>query len=101
MPHGIDGAGRVVGQADAPDGGGRRAFLWEAGALTDLNTLIPAGTGWTLMSAYAINDAGQITGTGTLGGRTRAFLLNPVGGPGQDRSVRVLLPDVLRNAASR
>ena len=36
------------------------------------------GSGWILEQGLAINDAGQITGSGTIGGQTHAFLLTPV-----------------------
>jgi hypothetical protein len=37
--------------------------------------LIAPNSGWTLESADAINDAGQITGYGFINGQTHAFLL--------------------------
>ncbi|HEY3701676.1 MAG TPA: hypothetical protein VGL32_05420, partial [Acidimicrobiales bacterium] len=45
--------------------------------MTDLNSLIPAGSGWVLDQARAINDAGQIVGWGTINGHEHAFLLTP------------------------
>ncbi len=45
--------------------------------MTDLNSLIPAGSGWVLTRATAINDAGHIVGSGVIGGQVRAFLLTP------------------------
>ncbi len=51
------------------------AFLWENGAMTDLNTLLPAGSGWILTAATAINDNGDIIGTGLLDGQLHGFLL--------------------------
>jgi len=51
------------------------AFLWENGALTDLNTLLPAGSGWILTAATAINNHGDIVGTGLLNGQVHGFLL--------------------------
>jgi probable HAF family extracellular repeat protein len=54
------------------------AFISQAGGtLVDLNTLLPAGSGWVLLSANAINDAGQIAGEGLFNGEPRAFLLTP------------------------
>jgi probable HAF family extracellular repeat protein len=38
----------------------------------DLNALIPAGSGWTLMSAVGVNET-QITGTGYLNGQSHVF----------------------------
>jgi probable HAF family extracellular repeat protein len=70
----INDDGVIVGSA------GGRAFLYRDGAWTDLNTLIPANSGWVLTTAVAINNAGQIVGTGTVNGGTRyqGFLLTPL-----------------------
>jgi hypothetical protein len=35
-------------------------------------------SGWTFSNALAINDAGQITGFGGVGGQARGFLLTPI-----------------------
>jgi hypothetical protein len=43
----------------------------------DLNALLEPGSGWVLLSANAINDAGQITGEGLVGTDVKAFLLTP------------------------
>lgn len=43
----------------------------------DLNTLIPPGTGWYLNTASAMTNVGYISGTGTLSGKPRPFLLIP------------------------
>ena len=51
------------------------AFIWENGQMTDLNSLIPANSGWILTSATAINDNGDIVGTALLGGQVHGFLL--------------------------
>ncbi|MGA2696202.1 MAG: hypothetical protein ABSE92_09070 [Terriglobales bacterium] len=32
---------------------------------------------WTLSTAYAINNSGQITGYGTINGENHAYLLTP------------------------
>jgi hypothetical protein len=45
--------------------------------MTDLNTLLPASSGWLIFAAFAINDAGQIVGNGVLNGQERACLLTP------------------------
>jgi probable HAF family extracellular repeat protein len=54
-----------------------RAFRWQKGVMIDLNTLIPANSGWVLQAAGHINDAGQIVGYGVLNGNLHAFLLTP------------------------
>ncbi len=46
--------------------------------MQDLNALIDAsGAGWVLVEARALNDRGQIVGSGTFQGATHAFLLSP------------------------
>ena len=73
----INKAGQVVGFADTV-AAGVHAFVWEdAQGMTDLNNLIPACSGWTLMWATAINEGGQIVGRGYHNGNERAFLLTP------------------------
>jgi probable HAF family extracellular repeat protein len=74
--NGINDAGLIVGisftgQAFA------RAVLWRNAQAIDVNTLLPAGSGWHLDSAYGINLQGQIVGQGTSHGRHLAFLLTP------------------------
>lgn len=56
-----------------------RAFLWEAGTMHDLNTVVVDLDGWDLQTATAINNAGVIVGHGVHApyGR-RAFVLEPV-----------------------
>ena len=46
--------------------------------MVDLNTLIAPLSGWKLLDASAINDAGQITGQGLIGGEYHGYLLTPV-----------------------
>lgn len=73
---GINDSGDVVGEWRILINGQQRfkAFLYEDGRMRDLNALIPAGTGWDLTGAQAINEAGQIVGSGTIGGETHAFV---------------------------
>jgi uncharacterized delta-60 repeat protein len=74
----INNSGQVVGASVKSDTD-QRAFVYAAGTgMQDLNAMIPAGSGWTLLEAKSINDTGQIVGTGRLNGTTRGFLLNPV-----------------------
>jgi probable HAF family extracellular repeat protein len=54
------------------------AFLYENGVLTDLNTLLPVSSGWELLNAQDINNAGQIVGTGVYGGIEIGYVLSPV-----------------------
>ena len=59
---GINEAGQVVGVSFGAGFSHPRGFLWQNGLMTDLNTLIPAGSTLTLQVAGDINDRGEITG---------------------------------------
>lgn len=76
----INAAGQIVGEFTYGDGSGdHRAFVTENGNILDLNSLIYGDiAGWDLQTVYAINDAGQILGSGSrfFGGRN--FLLTPI-----------------------
>lgn len=72
VAYSVNDAGVAAGEANA------RAFLYLQGKQYDLNGLIPSGTGWTLVTAYHLNAAGQIVGVGNLNGRRHGFLLSPV-----------------------
>jgi len=75
VAYGINDAGQIVGvSSNYCSGGG--AFLYEGGAMTDLNSFLPTSSGWELEAATAINDSGQIVGTGIINGQVHAFLLD-------------------------
>ena len=86
----INDAGEVVGLSiDAS--GNPRAFVWQNGVMTDLNTLVPANSSLFLLDAGAINSRGDIVGFGATGkGDVHPFLAIPNSG-------RTAVP----NAASR
>jgi probable HAF family extracellular repeat protein len=73
---GINASGQIVGNSTTANS--QHAILYSGGIMYDLNTLIPADSGWGLVNATAINDAGQITGWGGYNGKQAAFLLTPV-----------------------
>jgi uncharacterized membrane protein len=92
----INSYGIVVGISGSA--GAERAFVWvpeipngTTGTMTDLNTLLDpiSRAAWTLKSAEAINDFGQIVGSGLYdadgpGGSPaveRAFLPTPIPEP--------------------
>lgn len=89
----INNHGQVVGTS-TDNNGNLRAFLWENGTMTDLNTLLPANSGWELTDARFINDNRQIAGEGTYQGQGAWFLLSlggnenqpPVANAGPDQS---------------
>jgi probable HAF family extracellular repeat protein len=71
--YGINARGQVIG-----DGSGNHAWLWQDGQIHDLNTLVTPGTGVSVIAAAAINDRGEIYGTGMLAnGDQHAILLVP------------------------
>ena len=83
-PHGLNNptagqALQVVGFAkDASNNS--FAFIWDSANKTALNlntVTVNLPTGWTLQAANGINDLGQIVGSGTYNGVTRAFVLTP------------------------
>lgn len=74
----INDNGQVVGQSC--DGSGNcRAFLWENGAMTDLNSLVPANSDLQLFDANGINSRGEIVGLAiqTSTSELRAYLAVP------------------------
>jgi probable HAF family extracellular repeat protein len=74
--NGINSAGEVVGNE------GTTALLYDNGWTTNLNTLLPAESGWILQNATAINDNGWIVGNGiNPAGQADGFLLIPTPEP--------------------
>ncbi len=75
VPEAINNFGVVVGVSN-----GGSAIIYTGGTVQDLNTLIPANSGWVLTEATGINDKGQIVcnGYNTTTGYRHAFLLNPI-----------------------
>ncbi len=59
---GINERGQIVGESCQAGFANCRAFLWEKGAMTDLNTLLAHGTALHLVYANDINNRGEITG---------------------------------------
>ena len=76
----VNSQGQVVGASfDLAAGVDLHGFLWEhGGPIVDLNTLVPPGSGVTILNAFDINDRGEIAGNGVLpNGDLRAVLLIP------------------------
>jgi probable HAF family extracellular repeat protein len=55
-----------------------RAFMWQNGVMTDMNTLIPPNSPLYLLAVYDINQVGQVVGIAmTRTGELHAFLGTP------------------------
>ena len=82
---GINNRGQVVGQScdanplTAQTPPNCRAYLWEAGKMSDLNSLVPRDSPLQLVFGFGINDAGEIAGYGIEKGTgdIHGFLLIP------------------------
>jgi len=75
---GVNDFGVVVGYGNRSNNAAHAMVWTSSGGMRDLNSLIPAGSGWVLINANAINNVGQITGYGAKNGHNHAFLLTPV-----------------------
>jgi probable HAF family extracellular repeat protein len=87
---GINNHGVVVGQS-----GFQRAFFYQDGETTDLNTLIQPNSSLDLLLANDINDDGEIVGfaTDTNTGATVAFLAVPVQDGGGSEATAAARPE--------
>jgi probable HAF family extracellular repeat protein len=75
----VNSSGATVGHSVQALSNETRAVVWDArNRISDLNALLPPGSGWFLVVANDINASGQIVGTGVHDGQTRGFLLTPV-----------------------
>jgi probable HAF family extracellular repeat protein len=82
---GLNDRGQAVGNDFDSNLNWSHGFIWQDGVMTDLNALIPADSGLSIISASNINDRGQISGMATVvsgpnTGDIHAFLLTPVDG---------------------
>jgi len=80
----INSAGQIVGVV-VSNAGEQRAVLWEEGSMVELNSKLPPGFPLRLAVAFAINERGEIGGSGLPAGCddndtcSHAFLLIPDG----------------------
>jgi probable HAF family extracellular repeat protein len=99
----INDAGSVVGASmDAKFN--PRAFLWEKGVMTDLNTRIAGHSSLYLMTGCSINSRGEITGLGmTSTGQIHTYLATPTHGVGtsESSSQGVILRRILSDDARK
>ena len=71
---GVNASGQVTGYSYTTGNAAQHAFFYSGGMMTDLNTLIASGTGFTLTDATGISDTSFIANSS---GQRRAFLLTP------------------------
>jgi hypothetical protein len=50
-------------------------YFWDQGRSQPLQNLVPAGSGWTNLTPFSLNDRGEIVGQGSSNGIVQAFLL--------------------------
>jgi probable HAF family extracellular repeat protein len=99
----INDAGAVVG-ASLDANFNPRAFLWEEGVMTDLNTLIAGDSSLYLLTGCSINSRGEITGLGlTSTGEIHTYLASPIHrvATGGSTSQGVISPRVLSDDARK
>ena len=80
---GMNNFGDIAGASIAgpdPLAGVPKAVVWHNGQITDLNTVVPADTSLFLLTAFMINDAGQVAGFGVdlNSFEVHGFLATPV-----------------------
>jgi probable HAF family extracellular repeat protein len=74
----INNKGEIVGDANRTKGGLIAGFLYSDGKMVDLNTLVVGGPGVYLLTAFAINDSGQILALSIDG---KPYRLDPAAAP--------------------
>jgi probable HAF family extracellular repeat protein len=78
---GVNAAGDIVGVSRLAGDSNVHPFLYTSGKMYDLIDLLVPGSGVAIFSVEGINDRGQITGFGRIGGHPRALRLDPVAKP--------------------
>ena len=79
----INDSGVIVGMAGIHHvTSSEHAVMWINGQITDLNSLLPANSGWTLQAATAINNSNQILGFGDYNDTPTTFTLTLTSGTG-------------------
>ncbi len=78
----INNKSQIVGEIRSSDNTGTiGGFLWQGGVLSDLNSLISPDQNWYVLTAFDINDNGDIVGYGIHNGQQTGFLMTPVPEP--------------------
>jgi probable HAF family extracellular repeat protein len=74
----INNLGQIVGVASWKGDHGVAMYYSKQTGFVDLNSFLPAGSGWKLFGAFGINDHGQVVGMGTINGQQHGFLMNGI-----------------------
>jgi probable HAF family extracellular repeat protein len=115
---GINDEGEIIGTSFTAGFASSRAFIWQNGKITDLNTLIQPSSNLYLISTGDINDRGEITGqacvlsNGACTSQLVAFLgipdFNDDFGEGasaaaqtESNSPKIAIPDSIREQLQR
>jgi probable HAF family extracellular repeat protein len=94
---GINAARQVVGLSCSAGFASCRAFTWQDGVMTNLNSVVPGYDG-DLVSADDINDRGEISGLAVAGGAAVPFVATPVTDAAKTSANQVALPGPVRRA---
>lgn len=74
----INNLGQILGVSTSA-AGATRPFLWQNGQMAEVRSLLDAtGVDWVIQTVAAINNAGQIIGSGLYQGQPRGFLMTPL-----------------------
>jgi probable HAF family extracellular repeat protein len=73
---GVNNTLQVTGSSLLSDDATTHAFLWQNGAINDLNQLQTNTGGWELTDAHGINDFGNIVGWGVISNQDHAYLFS-------------------------
>jgi probable HAF family extracellular repeat protein len=115
---GINDEGQIIGTSFTAGFASSRAFIWQNGKITDLNTLIQPSSNLYLISTGDINDRGEITGqacvlsNGACTSQLVAFLGIPdfnddsgegasAAGQTESNSPKIAIPDSIREQLQR
>jgi probable HAF family extracellular repeat protein len=111
---GINDQGQIIGTSFTAGFASSRAFIWQNGEMTDLNTLIQPNSNLFLISTGDINDRGEITGQACVlsGGACTNQLVAFIGIPdfSDDASAaaqtksnprKIAIPDTIREQLQR
>ncbi|MEM9595096.1 MAG: hypothetical protein AAGD06_12565 [Acidobacteriota bacterium] len=75
VAYGVNDRGWIVGETGSL---GSQAVLWKDGQVHAIDGLLALDDGWSITSAFDVNNSGEIAATGVRGGLRHAVLLRSV-----------------------